>query len=708
MGAFSIEREGDVAVVVFDLPGESVNKFSRAVKDEFAATMRTLRDDAGIKSVVLISGKAENFVAGADIEEFVATKSEEGFLQLSREGQRFLDELEAFPKTIVVAINGACVGGGLEIALACHYRIATTHPKTVLGLPETQLGIIPGAGGCNRLPRLVGVRAALDMILTGKNIRPDRALKMGLVDELVHPAILRQVALDVARTGRIRQRLGRPRGPLAWFLDGTRPGRSIVMRQARKTTWARTGGHYPALMAAIEAVEFSMAHGMRAGLEREAELFARCAVTAVSRRLVEIFFATTALKKDPGVPAPAPEPDEVGRLAVLGAGFMGAGIATVAADQAGVPVRLKDADLPRVGKGLKAVADVIGESVKRRRFNRREAQRKQLLVSGGTDYSGFRRADLVIEAVFEDLEVKRTVLREVEAVAEPGCIFASNTSTIPIARIAEASRHPETVIGMHFFSPVHRMPLLEVIAAERTAPKTVVTAVAFGRRLGKTVIVVKDRPGFYINRILAPYMNETGHLLKEGTPVEAIDSAMTRWGFPVGPVTLMDEVGLDVAVKAGGVMIEALGERLKPAIAIDALVKSGKLGRKSGSGFYRYQGGKKAEVDESVYAMLGVTKGPGPGDAEITERLSLALVNEAVRALEERVIRQARDGDIGAIFGFGYPPFRGGPFRTIDAMGPANVVAMLERLAARFGARFAPAAMLIELARNGGRFYPES
>lgn len=708
MGAFRVEREGDVAVVVFDLPGESVNTFSRAVKDEFAETMRALKSDAAVQSVVLISGKSENFVAGADIEEFVAAKAEETFHALSREGHRFLDELETFPKTIVAAINGACLGGGLEIALACHYRMATTHPKTALGLPETQLGIIPGAGGCNRLPRLVGLRAALDMILTAKNVRPDKALRMGLVDEVVHPAILRTQAIRLARTGRRLLRRGRPAGPASWLLDGTSVGRKFVLSQARKQTYRKSGGHYPALMAAIEAVEFSLANGMARGLEREADLFAKCAMTPVSRRLVEIFFATTAMKKDPGVPAPAPDPLPVERLAILGAGFMGAGIAVTAADQANVPVRMKDADLPRVGKGLKAVADVIAESVKRRRYPRRDGERRLALITGGTDFAGFRQVDLVIEAVFEDLEVKRAVLREVEAVARPDTIFASNTSTIPIARIAEASKHPETVIGMHFFSPVHRMPLLEIIAADRTAPRTIVTAAAFGRRMGKTVIVVRDRPGFFINRILAPYMNETGHLLVQGTPIDTIDSAMTRWGFPVGPVTLMDEVGLDVAVKAGGVMLEALGERLTPAFRIDALVKAGKLGRKNGNGFFRYESGRKAGVDEAVYGLLGLSPGAGPGDAAITERLSLAMLNEAVRALEEGVIRQPRDGDIGAIFGIGYPPFRGGPFRTLDAQGPANVLAALERLAVQFGSRFAPAAMLADVVRRGGRFYPET
>jgi 3-hydroxyacyl-CoA dehydrogenase/enoyl-CoA hydratase/3-hydroxybutyryl-CoA epimerase len=708
MGAFTIQREGGVAVVVFDLPGEPVNKFSQAVKDEFAPMMRALKEDAAVKGVVLISGKRDSFIAGADIEEFVAAKSEEAFRGLSRGGQQFFDELEAFPKPIVVAINGACLGGGLELALACQYRIASTHPKTALGLPETQLGIIPGAGGCNRLPRLVGLRAALDMILTAKNIRPDKALRMGLVDEVVAPAILREVAVRAAGAGRVPQRRGRPAGLASRLLDGTAPGRSFVLSQARTMTLKKSGGHYPAVLAALDAVRYSLAHGMSRGLEHEADLFAKMAMTDVSRRLVEIFFATTALKKDPGVAAPAPEPVPVARLGILGAGFMGSGIAVTAADQALIPVRMKDADLPRVGKGLKAVADIIGENVKRRRYHRREGARRLALVSGGVDYSGFRRADLIIEAVFEDLEVKRAVLREVEAVARPDCIFASNTSTIPITRIAEASRHPETVIGMHFFSPVHRMPLLEVIVAERTAKATVVTAVAFGRRIGKTVIVVQDRPGFFINRILSPYMNETGHLLVEGAPIEALDTAMTRWGFPVGPVTLMDEVGLDVAVKAGGVMREALGERLTPAIRIEALVQAGRLGRKNGQGFFRYERGKKQGVEESVYGILGVTRGAGPGEAAIRERLSLAMLNEAARALEEGVIRQPRDGDIGAIFGIGYPPFRGGPFRTMDAIGSGEIVQSLERLAAQFGPRFAPAGILSDLAKRGARFYPES
>jgi 3-hydroxyacyl-CoA dehydrogenase/enoyl-CoA hydratase/3-hydroxybutyryl-CoA epimerase len=703
-GAITIEREGEVALIVLDLPGESVNKFSRAVKDEFAAAIRALRDDNSVRAIVFISGKADNFVAGADIEEFVAARTEGEFRRLSREGQQFIDELERSAKPVVVAINGACLGGGLEISLGCHYRIASTNPRTVLGLPEVQLGIIPGAGGCNRLPRLVGLRSALDMILSSRNVKAERALKLGLVDEVVPAAILRQTALAAARR-LAREGLPRRRPAGRWLLERTALGQALVLSQARKLTFAKTGGHYPAPAAALDAVRYSLAEGMEKGLPYEADRFAQMAMTEVSRRLVEIFFATTALKKDPGVAEPVPAPRPVNRVAILGSGFMGSGIATVAVDVAGVSVRMRDSELPRVGKGIRAVSDVVTERARRRSITRLEARRKLELLSGGVDWAGFGSADLVIEAVFEDLEVKRGVLREFERVARADAIFATNTSTIPIFRIAAASARPEQVIGMHFFSPVHRMPLLEVIAAERTSKETIVTAAAFGRRLGKTVIVVKDRPGFFINRILGPYMSEAGALLREGVPVEAVDRAMTEWGFPVGPITLLDEVGLDVAVQAAGVLGEAFGGRMSPAIPLDALVRAGYQGRKNGRGFFRYDKGKKAGVDAAVYSLLGITPGPGDGGPHLAERLSLAMLNEAARALEEGVIRSPRDGDIGAIFGIGFPPFRGGPFRVLDTIGASAVLASLERLAASHGPRFEPAEVIREQARSGGRFH---
>ena len=707
-GAFTTVMDDGVAVVSFDLPDESVNKFTRAVRAEFAALLAGLQADAAVRALVIISGKPDIFVAGADIDEFVAARTAEDAARLSRVGQQLLDQVATSPKPVVAAIHGACLGGGLELVLACHYRVASDDPRTVLGAPEVKLGLLPGAGGCNRLPPVVGLRAALDLILTGRNVRPNRAIKMGLVDELVPRAILRDVAVAAARRLADAPLRRRPRGGAAgWFFDRTALGQAIVLRRARSMTAKQTAGHYPAPLAALDVIRYSLASGQVLGLPYEAERFGEMAMTDVSRRLVEVFFATTALKKDPGVPPPAPAPRPVARLGVLGAGFMGSGIAAVAAAQAGVTVRLKDADLPRVGGGLKTVAGIVEERVRRRSISRREGAREMALVSGGTDFAGFRSADLVIEAVFEDLELKRQVLRELEAVARPGCVFASNTSTIPISRIAEASQRPDTVVGMHFFSPVHRMPLLEVVVGARTAPETTVTAVAFGRRLGKTVIVAQDRPGFFVNRILAPYINEAGRLLMEGVPIAAIDAAMTAWGFPVGPITLLDEVGLDVAAKAGHVMQEAFGDRLAEACNLGALVADGRLGRKNGRGFFLYRAGKKSDPDASVYGVLGATPAAPPVDAApVAERLAFAMLNEAARALEEGVIAQPRDGDVGALFGIGFPAFRGGPFRTIDGLGARTAVDTLSRLAETHGARFAPAASLLAQAERGGRFYP--
>jgi len=696
-----------VAIVTLDLPGESINKFSRAVRAEFAALLTELEADASVRAVVIVSGKPEIFVAGADIHEFVAARTAEEATRLSREGQKLLDRVNRCPKPIVAAVQGTCIGGGLELVLACHYRVASDHPKTVFGAPEVQLGLLPGAGGCNRLPRTVGLRAALQLILTGRSVPAAKAFKMGLVDELVPPAILREVAVAAAQ--RLAEHPGRrrrgPRGVAAWLMDRSAPGEAFVLKRARAMTLRQTGGNYPAPLGALDAVRYGLANGLEAGLEYEAEQFGRLAVTDVSRRLVEIFFATTALKKDPGVPAPAPEARRVDRLGVVGAGFMGSGIAAVAATHAGVPVRLKDTELPRVGAGLKAVADIVGERVRRRSVTRREGARQTALVSGTVDYTGFRTADLIIEAVFEDLALKQAVLKEVEAVARPDCVFASNTSTIPISQIAAVSGRPSNVIGMHFFSPVHRMPLLEVILGARTAPETAVTAVAFGRRLGKTVIVVQDRPGFFVNRILAPYLNEAGHLLMEGVPVASVDGAMTRWGFPVGPVTLLDEVGLDVAAKAAAVMREAFGERLKPRLDLAVLVADRRLGRKNGRGFFVYRRGKKGGVDPTTGALLAIAPAAAPPPEPPTDRLAFAMLNEAVRALEEGVVRSPRDGDIGAIFGIGFPAFRGGPFRALDAMGARVAVDTLERLAATHGDRFHPAGALVDQARSGKRFY---
>jgi 3-hydroxyacyl-CoA dehydrogenase/enoyl-CoA hydratase/3-hydroxybutyryl-CoA epimerase len=708
MTALGFRIENGTAVVSFDLPGASVNTLSSAVSAEFTALLERLLRDNGVRAIVLISGKPDNFIAGADIEEFVALDSEDEATTLSGEAQAVMDRVASSPKPIIAAIHGACLGGGFELALACQWRIATDHPKTQIGLPETQLGIVPGAGGTQRLPRLVGMRAALDMILAGKSETAPRAFRRGMIDELVPPSILLDAALRAAdrlvMLGPARRtRMG---GVMALLLDRNPIGRRLVYNKAMHQLLRKTGGNYPAPVAALEVIGTGLERGMQRGLRAEREAFGKLAVSEVSHRLVELFFATTALKKDDGVPpGTVGEVAPVRRIAVVGAGFMGAAIAGTAVVKARVEARLKDADLARVGRGIRNALRILDERLRRRRISRPEHARLASLVSGAADFSGFRRADLVIEAVFEDLQVKRDVLADVETVVTPDTIVASNTSTIPIAEIAEGAQRPQNVLGMHFFSPVEKMPLLEVIPHAGTAPECIVRAVRFGRKMGKTVIVVADHPGFWVNRILLPYLNEAGLLLEEGAPIDLVDSTMTRFGFPVGPVTLLDEVGLDVGLKAGKVMHEKFGVRLEPASILGTMVEAGRLGRKNGTGFYRYADGKKQGVDESVYRLLGVLRRDEMAPTMVQQRLVYAMLNEAAMAAAEGVVRSPRDGDVGAVFGIGFPAFRGGPLRMIDDLGASRVVQMLRSLEASHGPRFHPAEALVRMAEEGGRFY---
>ena len=723
-----------VAVATFDLPDAPVNVLGAPAAAAFAALLDRLERDAALRACVLLSGKPDTWIAGADIDQFLAVRSAVDAETLSRQGQAMVDRIERCRVPVVAAVHGAALGGGLEVALACAWRVASEHPKTTFALPETQLGLIPGMGGTQRLPRRVGLQAALDLILTSRTVRARKALAMRLVDDLVHPAILREVALrragELAAGTRARGGRSRSRTAAMLLLDENPLGRTVVFSKARESVEKRTRGHYPAPLAALDAVHEGYARGMDAGLREEARHFGALAVTPVSRELVFLFYATTALKKDPGVAADAAgaagaaRARPVRQLAVVGAGFMGAGIAAVAARR-GTPVRLRDADQARVARGLEAVRDVLGEALRRRRVTRLEHATQLALVTGTVDYSGFRRADLVIEAVFEDAALKQRVLGECAAHA-PDAVLATNTSTIPIGRLAEALPEPGRVVGMHFFSPVQKMPLLEVVTGARTAPAATATAVAFGKAIGKTVIVVGDGPGFYVNRILAPYLNEAGWLLDAGVPIDAIDRALVAWGFPVGPFQLMDEVGLDVAAKAGAIVADAFGARMAPAPALRRVLEGGRGGRKARRGFYLYdEAGKRGGVDPSAIAEARADEArPGearPGEArsgaaaaavpaadEIVRRCVYPMLDEAVRCLEDGVLRAPRDGDVGAVFGIGFPPFRGGPFRTLDALGAAAVVRTLDDLRAQARGRFVASETLRARAAAGddGRFYP--
>ncbi|MES2524523.1 MAG: fatty acid oxidation complex subunit alpha FadJ [Gemmatimonadota bacterium] len=712
----TVDVEHGIAVLVYDQPGSPVNTLNTRIAPVFERVFDMVEADSEIIALVLMSAKQDSWIAGADIEELSHVATPMQGEDLSRGGQRLLNRLASLRKPTVAAMHGAVLGGGLETALACRHRVATEHPKTMLAFPEVQLGLIPGAGGTQRLPHTVGLQAALDMILTGKNIRAKRALAMGLVHELVHPAVLREVALRRAgELGRGERPALRERTPTVrenattTLLEDNSLGRRVVFRQARETVMKKTKGAYPAPLMAIDAIQKGYADGFEAGLLEEASRFGDLAVHPVTKQLVYLFFATTALKKDSGLDeGEQATPRSVRKVGILGAGFMGAGIAAVAV-QAATLVRLKDASLERVNAGWRSVRDVLRERLKKKQITRAAMDDMMSLVGGTTDYTGFSNTDLVIEAVFEDLSVKHQVLRETEAAA-PHAIFASNTSTIPIALIARAAAHPDRVIGMHFFSPVHKMPLLEVIVTPETSAETTATVVQYGRIIGKTVIVVRDGPGFYVNRILSPYINESGRLLDQGASIEAVDDAMTAFGFPVGPFTLLDEVGLDIAGKSGPIMEAAFGVRMARATTLERVIESGRLGRKSRRGFYRYDaGGKRQGIDETIYSLTPVGSARRTFEpSEMQRRAVFAMLNEAVRCLEEGIIRSPRDGDIGAVFGIGFPAFLGGPFRHLDTLGLPAVVRQLDELNQEFPGRFEPAALLRRMSESGATFHPQS
>lgn len=701
MNAIRVHRRPDgVAVVTLDCPGKSVNTLSPALLEEFEGHAAGLLDDEAVKAIVVASAKPDTFIAGADLD-LVQTLSGSEAEALSRRGNALLSRLASARKPVVAAVHGAALGGGLEVALACHAIVASDHPATVLGLPEVMLGLLPAAGGTQRLPRRVGLVAALPLLLTGQRLRARKAWRMGLVDLLTTPGGIADTAARaaLALAQRRPKRLRRPL-PLRVRLQAWPPLRGFILRQARKQVARTTRGNYPAPPRILECVEVGLRRGMAAGLARESECFGELVPSPEARQLVWIFHAMNEAKK---VSTPKARP--VRRLAVLGAGFMGAGVASVSLGEAAVVVR--DISEEVLARAARTVGEGLVKQVRSGALRQVEADRRWARLYLTTDVAEVRGADLVVEAVFEDLELKRRVLAEVEDLVSPEAVFASNTSALPIAAIAAQARHPDRVLGMHYFSPVPKMPLLEIVRAAKTADYAVDTARAFGVAQGKTVIVVKDSPGFYTTRILAAYLNEAMLLLAEGASIEALDSALKDFGFPVGPLALVDEVGIDVAAHVAQDLGKAFAERgLGASPALPRMHQAGWAGRKNRRGFYVYPKKGRKRPNPKAYSFFDGAR-RRPWDAsELQERLSLVMTNEAVHCLDEGVIACPRDGDLGAILGLGFPPFLGGPFHWVDQRGAAGVVRRLEELANRLGPRFAPAAGLVELAQRGGRFYP--
>ncbi|MBJ7221410.1 MULTISPECIES: fatty acid oxidation complex subunit alpha FadJ [unclassified Brenneria] len=703
--AFSLTiRPDNIGIITIDVPGEKVNTLKSEFAEQIMKVLAQAQQHAALRGIVLLSAKPGSFIAGADIAMLNQCVSAEQAEALARQGQETFASIAALPFPVVAAIHGACLGGGLELALACDYRICSLEDKTVLGLPEVQLGLLPGSGGTQRLPRLIGVDNALDIILTGRHLRPRQALKLGLVDDAVPHSILLETAAAMIKQGK------RKASPLGWrsrLLAS--PGiRRVLFKIVKRKTRAKTHGNYPATERIIQVIRRGLEQGIDEGYRQEARAFGKLVMTPESAALRSLFFASTTLKKEAGACA---EAKPIRRVGILGGGLMGGGIAGVTAVRAGLPVRIKDINEQGINHALKYSWQLLTKRVERRRMTPAQRQRLMTLISGSTDYRGFEHTDIVIEAVFEDLALKRQMVAEVEHHAAPHTIFASNTSSLPIHQIADGAGRPQQVIGLHYFSPVDKMPLVEVIPHAHTSDETIATTVALARKQGKTAIVVADRAGFYVNRILAPYINEAAYCLLEGEPVESIDYALVRFGFPVGPLTLLDEVGIDVATKIVPVLIQELGERFKSPPTFDAILKDGRKGRKNGKGFYCYNDKHRfwrsaREVDGTIYPLLDVTPKAHLDPALIGQRCVMMMLNEAARCLDEKVIRCARDGDIGAVFGIGFPPFLGGPFHYMDRLGVETVVKTLQVLQQQYGDRFAPCERLLSMNENQQTFYP--
>jgi len=708
-----------VAIIRFDNPDKKVNTLSFALMRE-AQTMweADIASNNDIKSIVFTSAKESGFIAGADIFDISSVKDKSTLVPVIEEALKFFLHMKSKKVPMVAAIHGPALGGGLEWALWCDYRICTDSKSTKLGLPEVKLGLLPGFGGTQNLPALVGIQGAMDMMLTGKNILPDKAKKMGLVDLVVAPQSLESVAIETAEglaNGKVKKSKPKKKSLVNRLIEDTPPGQYLMWSKVKETVDKTTDGNYPAPYEIIDCVKYGLAHPGMEKFKHEREGFAKLAATKESEALIGIFDGTTQMKKL----SSGADPIKVKKVAVMGAGLMGAGIAQVTAEK-GYDVLLKDRDDSAVGRGVSYMTDNWEKKCKRKRMTNYEFNTNSSRVTPLSDQTEswkrhFASADLVIEAVFEDLALKRKIIQQVEEVTPDHCVFATNTSAIPIADIAapgEEVKRSENVVGMHYFSPVPSMPLLEIIPHAGTSGEALATAFAVGNKQGKTCIVVKDVPGFYVNRCLGPILMEVSALVKEGVPLDRLDNAMKKFGMPVGPITLIDNVGVDVASKVSSYLASAdLGVRMGGGdlSLMSKMVEKGWLGKKTNQGFYTYSGKKgKPTIGAEVTSYLKEFTGGNTSDlseTEVQNRIVARLVNEAAMCLQDEIIENPVCGDIGLVFGIGFAPFRGGVFRYLDSLGTSSFVDMMNGYAETKGEHFEPCQLLKDYASSGKKFH---
>lgn len=703
--------EPDIATLTFDDPHKGANVLSRAVLGELATQLDALEKRADLAGVIVRSGKPGSFIAGADLREFAqdlgAAPNE--VLELCSHGRKLFQRLSALPAVSVAAIDGICVGGGAELAVWCDRRVLSNNPKTSFGFPEVKLGLMPGWGGTARATRLIGLGNAVELITSGDPLDAAAAHAQGLAIDVVPAEKLLEAAIRLVRQEKRSSQYLADRRHAHQGVNLSETELTFLGATAAAYIQGQTKGQYPAPLAALELMLNAARLDLETACQREAEAFVQLFGTPVNRALLNVFFLSDRNKKDTGVDRPV-EPRSIGSVSVLGAGIMGQGIA-VACIKRGLPVNLSDAAVDALGG---AAASVLTEASYSKTLKGPDVQKMAGLAglfNATSSDDELARADLLIEAIVENMEIKRGVYKRLEPKLRPEAILASNTSTIPIGKLAEGLSRPERFCGIHFFNPVRKMPLVEVIRGPQTSDETVATAVAFAKKIGKSPIVVNDGPGFLVNRLLFPYMQEALELLVEGVPLKNIERAAKEFGMPLGPIALYDVVGLDTAFYAGRVMWEAFPDRIIPSQLLATLVKRGRLGQKAGAGFFAYPPGKKPEKglpDPTFEPILQTYLRGAPiklSPEQITARLFLPMLLEATRALEDGIVRDPRDVDLGLIYGLGFPAFKGGLLFWADTLGAAKILEMLAPFES-LGARMQPTQLLQDMAREGRSFYP--